>query len=177
MINLEFLQAVKDYFHTLQPRDVVWDFVIPLLLSLASGCMFFYLNPASETMYSFAGALVSFGAILVGFSIACFTIFATSSNPNIEEIRSWGTGNKSRGEEMTLYQEILSGFMFIVLLAVLGLMVALVGLMGATLGLGRWFFSIWLAGITLFVFFSIGFAIVRNMTNFYHILWKKPSAS
>ena len=170
MINLEFLQAVKDYLHTLQPRDVVWDFIIPLLLSLASGCMFFYLNPASETMYSFAGALVSFGAILVGFSIACFTIFATSSNSNIEEIRSWGTGNKSRGEEMTLYQEILSGFMFIVLLAVLGLMVA-------TLGLGRWFFSIWLAGITLFVFFSIGFAIVRNMTNFYHILWKRPSDS
>ena len=177
MINVEFWLSITDYIHTLRFRDVAWDFIIPLLLSVLSGSTFFCLNPTLEAVQPFAGVLVNFGSILVGFSLACFTIFATSSNPNIEEIRSLTTENKSRGRRMTLYQETLSGFMFIVLLSVLGLIVSLVGLMGATLGCGRIFYSIWLAGITLFIFFSIGFIIVRNMTNFYHILWKKPSTS
>lgn len=104
MINREVFLPIKDYFKTLEGRDIAWDFIVPCTISAPAAYIVYSFSPEMETMKSIGSSYMNFGAILMGFAIACFTIFATSSNPNVEEIRTRETDKKSRGQNMTLYQ-------------------------------------------------------------------------
>jgi hypothetical protein len=174
MIHYEVFLPIKDYFNTLEGRDVSWDFGIPAVASVAVVLLVFSLDIATETLKAIGSSYMSFGAVLMGFAIACFTIFATSSNPNVEEIRLRKTDKKTRGQKMTLYQEILAGFMFIILLSTSGLLLSFILFLGSMFFIPPYKGLLILLGGTTLLFLSSIFLIVRNMTNFYHILWKKP---
>ncbi len=168
VVNLEFLLPIGDYFSTLELRDAVFDWALPAIISI--GMYFIALrNLGSSQAISMAGYFINFIAIIIGFSIACITIFATSSSKNIEELRKVLSRKKAYGAPITLYQIMLATFMFMLIMSILSLTYNLIfyffiqcGIISENLG----FFE----AIDIFLVLHILFLALRNMTNFYHVL-------
>jgi hypothetical protein len=85
----DFTHTIYDYFSTLKKREIVYEFAIPLVVSVIYFRYGFPLVPAanggiSTFFNSFNSLLINVFAILVGFTIAAIAIFTTVDSSKIE---------------------------------------------------------------------------------------------
>lgn len=181
-LNLELFIPVSDYFKTTEWYDRNWDITLPFFFSLL---LFLFVFNRPDTTNGFMlipnidistiiGILSSFmqsTAIIFSFSMASVTIFITSSNKNIDEIRNlkWGSSG------YTLYQRVLAGYTYTLIVSsfatflniFLYLLIAPEKLSEQTL--------IIMLTLSTFLLIHVLFISIRNMTVLYHILWKPNS--
>lgn len=162
---------VKDYFATLRSCDFAFDWGIPGGIAFCS-YLFAFQNLTTEQAQHLGGYFINFIAIIIGFSIASITIFSTSSNTNIDALKKHTSFKKVGGKKITLYQHMLANFMFTLIMSALTLVFNLVFyfLLETELLPGKT--GIWEAINFLFILHII-FLTIRNMTNFYLVLWRK----
>jgi hypothetical protein len=162
-IYFEFLFPINDYLVTVKRREVIFDWIIPLLLSLL--IYFFVLKGSTYTdsIKQLNGYIISLLGILIGFSITSITLLVTSSNKNVEELQSNPSYNRKIGAQViNLYQLILINFTFVLMVEVFTLAINLVyALLDAA---GKKTADYWTIFYTLntFLFSSIILMSVRN---------------
>jgi hypothetical protein len=173
-IYLEFLIPIHDYLVTIKRREVVFDWVIPLLLGIL--IYFFVLKGSkyTDSIKQLNGYIISLLGILIGFSITSITLLVTSSNKNVEELQLKPSDNRKIGTQViNLYQLILINFTFVLMVEVFTLAINLIyALVDAS---GTKMADYWTIFYTLntFLFSSIILMSVRNTTNIYFVFMKK----
>ena len=114
-IYLEFLQLVKDYFATLKKNEFLFEWGIPIIVSVI---FYFFsktnLQEFSETLLIIINVL----AILIGFSIATITILSTTSSKNVNDLKKILSERKIGGQRITLYQLMMITFSFMLFIEI-----------------------------------------------------------
>ncbi len=171
VLYLEFLFPISDYFSTLKFRELAFDIILPLILSTCAYSFFLKdsnINGLKDTI----GYIVSLLAILIGFSITCITILSTNTSKNVEEMRETITGRKIAGKGVSLFQLIITTFVFALLIEFFALMLNLGYALLYKTSCADKYIEIYYA-IDVFLFSHIFFLNIRNVTNFYFIFWSK----
>ena len=167
---LEFIILIFDYFKTLNSRIVVYEIIIPLIVSIL---VFFSLLLGKNTSVCFTfgkNALTLLG-ILLGFSITIITILTTGNSKNLVAIQKKQTKHSIGTTKVTLFNLLLINFTYSVVLEIIFVLLLYPFVLAN--------FSISL--ISKIIVFSIltGGVIhvllltMRNLTDFYLILIKK----
>lgn len=112
MLNLFII--LSDYFRTRSLQGLVWNFIFSALICI----LIYMLTPPCNLpglINSYINNSLSVLSLIVGFSIALFTLIITASNPNIEELKKTETKFKIGGEVVSLFQHILITMTYIIL--------------------------------------------------------------
>jgi hypothetical protein len=166
---LEFLLLIGDYFRTLGWRIWIFEWLIPFGIGVAA---YFLIdkNNANELAIKFNDSAVALLGVLIGFSITVITILHTSNNKNIEEIKAFKTEYKIGKQQLFLFHLILINLTYSVVLEVLCLVCNLcLALFWDRLDNQV---TTTLLCINLFFILHILLLNMRNITDFYFILFK-----
>ena len=156
-IYLEFLQLVKDYFATLRKNEFLFEWGIPMVVSVI-----FYFSKTNLQGFSI---IINVLAILIGFSITTIAILSSSKNMNkLKEILS---ERKIGGQRITLYQLMMITFSFMLFIEIFLLFYNLI-LKFFTISIH---FRI-LYSLNIFFITQILLLNLRNMTNIYFISFR-----
>lgn len=169
---LEFLILIYDYFKTLKFKTVLYEVVIPLIIS---GASFYLLYTGKDTSIckNFKDNVLTLLGILLGFSITIITILTTGNSKNLIAIQEKETKYVIGGNKVTLFDLLLINFTYSVVLEIILIIVLLLQPLI--------FANICFSFNTKIIGFSIlSGAVVhvllltmRNLTDFYLILMKK----
>lgn len=144
MINL--LIILYDYYRTRNLWGVLWNFIISAII-----CILVYKLTTPCTLPSLIDSYINNSltvlSLIVGFSIALFTLIITASNPNIEELKKTKTKYKIGNKFVSLFQHTLITMTYIILIECILLLFSL-----------------------LFPFFFENNTIYRKMAFYTHIL-------
>ncbi len=171
LIYLEFLFPVKDYFLSVNLREGIFDWVVPLFVS---SVLYFVVikNLSMQIILSIAGYYINVLAILIGFSITCLTVLTTSNNENIKDLREQRIERKIDGIKISLYRLILITFSFALCIELLSLLLnILYCLIYSTKNIRNYskaFFS-----FNLMLLLAVIAINIRNIVNFYFIHFRK----
>lgn len=169
---LEFLILIIDYFKTLKIKTVIYEVLIPLIIS---GISFYLLYTGKNTTMcsDFRNNVLTLLGILLGFSITIITILTTGNSRNLIAIQEKETEHVIGGKKVSLFDLLLINFTYSVVLEILLIIMLLL----QPLIFANFNFSL--------IFKILGFAILsgavvhvllltmRNLTDFYLILMKK----
>ncbi len=171
----EFILILFDYFRTLKFRNFVFEIVIPLIgaiLIFLLGRQYLYVDLRQLTK-DFGDTTITLLGVLIGFSITVITIMHTSGNKNIEQIKKKNTDFKIGSNTVTLFQLVLINHTYSVILEVLCLIANLILFLVWAKVPGP-HLKYWLS-INLFFVLHILLLNVRNMADFYWIMFRKES--
>lgn len=159
----EVLIPVGDYFRTLRRNEIIYEWLLPLVLAVFGG--FFLLYADLQQIQRINATITNFTAILVGFSVAALSIVASSSGKTTEELKNHKTPRKIHGVTISLYRLTLANFIyllavefFIVLMGILHLLAQ--PLLSVT-------YARWTYAPILFLFIHAVFLNLRNLSAFY----------
>ncbi len=168
---LEFLIPIKDYLVTLNLRELIFDWFIPIILSTIA---YFFLIPgiAKTDILNFNGYVINALAILIGFSITCITILSTSSNDNIKALKERKSKRKIAGKLISLYQLIFITFSFVLFMEVIALLFNLIYFLIYSSSCINNYLRLFFALNLCFILHIVALNI-RNISNFYFIHWNE----
>jgi hypothetical protein len=158
----QFIFVILDYVFALRAKEVIFEYVIPLLCAILSA---FVGN--CGTQYHFIQEVILFIGVLLGFSLAALTLLATS-----ESIRSatmnYPSGRYVQSKGLSLYDFIIMSFSYLIIIETFLLVVYYVSLL----------FDIYVGNMvakvanTVFVFVavSIFFSTIKMVASLYFIL-------
>jgi hypothetical protein len=167
---LEFIILIFDYFRTLRTRYVLFEWLVPVIISY-----FVYLQVGNENIKAisskFSDTTVTLLGVLIGFSITVITIFQTSSSKNIEEIKSIPTEFKIGKQKLFLFHLVLINLTYLVVVEVFSLLINLTipfiwhDFSDRTVKI--------ILSLNIFFISHILLMNIRNITDFYFILFKQ----
>ncbi len=183
-INLEFLYPVADYFATSQRNDLRWDFFFPILFSLLlltfRFCSVSIRSPLISVLITNSGLkalasnLIPCSSIIFAFSMACTTIFITSTNKNIEETKTSVLPKATLSKKYYIYDQLLSTYTYTLIVAsFVTISVLIQYLCLCSKESTASFFAAFWTSINIMVLLHIFFVSIRSITALYFILWKK----
>ncbi len=169
---LEFFILIIDYFKTLKLRTVLYEIVVPLIIS---GLLIALLLNGNDTSIckNFRDNALTLLGILLGFSITIITILTTGNSKNLLTIQSTNTNYIIGGKKVSLFDLLLINFTYsvvveIILIIILLIYPAILANLEFSRTLKISIFSL-LFGIVIHVLLLT----MRNLTDFYLILMKK----
>jgi len=166
-----WLLVFFEYFKISSNRSLVINFVLSALILLGVFCL-----PNSlifdKLIEQFVNNSVSVLSLLVGFTVAMFTLLISISNPNIEEIKTITTTYKLYGEAVTIFKMLLIRTVYIILVESILLLFNLFYPFFFKIGScsGKIFF-----GLDTFLLTHIIIANINNTVDLYFILTKKEN--
>lgn len=166
---LEFLIPLKDYFCSLSFKEFLFEWVIPLIVSII---LFYTILPKINLtiILNFNGYLINALAILIGFSITTITILSTSSNKNIDHLKEKKSARIIDGRKISLYQLVFINFSFVLFIEffaiIYNLLFYLIFSASCLTDYSHILFS-----INIFIVSHIVLLNIRNIANFYLIHW------
>ena len=177
MINIEWILLVVDYYRSLTTRNFVLEWAIPLLI----GELIFINNINNtqnhELMLNVIDTSLSLLGVLIGFSIAVITLLITSSSPNIDEIKQRQTSLFIGRKRLSLFDLQLINYTYSVIAEVF-LVITLMILQNVVyVNENKDIMYNVINSIVIFCIFHILLLTVRNITNFYFIIFKKSNVS
>lgn len=113
----DFTHTIHDYYSLLKKREIVYEFVIPLVVAV----IYFYMsdrllpnNNIELTSYfnSFTSLLVNVFAVLVGFTIAAVTIFTTIDHTNNTILNKINKERIISGKPVTNFRFVYVNFIY-----------------------------------------------------------------
>lgn len=172
IIWFEIYYPLKDYVATLNRQEAIFDYILPAVISFLINRYVF--TGCDVSVSGLAGSIVSMMAILVGFSITCIVILSTGSSANIDEVKKLDTERRINNVPIKLHQLLLSNFTYCIIVELVALFINLI----ASVKCGPADLckeSRYLLYINIYLISHIILLNIRNITNFYFILWKsKP---
>ncbi|MBI9069955.1 MAG: hypothetical protein JEY94_00055 [Melioribacteraceae bacterium] len=169
LLYLEFLIPLKDYLVTLKLKEIIYEWMIPIGISVYSYYCFFPCL-SKQNFLDFNGYVINALAILIGFSITCITILSTSNNENIVWLKKKESERKIGNKNISLYQLIFITFSFVLFMEVFTLLFNLIYFLvfSSNLSLGS---ENELFALNTTLVLNIVFLNIRNISNFYFIHW------
>lgn len=109
---IEFLLLIWDYFRTLQKRNVFFEIIFPLLISL-----FIFgsirVNNSSTCFNDYRGNIISLLGVLIGFSITAITLLITSNNDNIDNLKKQESQYSIGRSKLNLFDLLIINFSYL----------------------------------------------------------------
>lgn len=158
-----------EYFKVTSKWSLFANFAMSLLVCYGIFCV-----PATGSLVKFIEQFVnnstSVLSLLVGFTVAMFTLLVTASNPNIDEIKTTNTEFKLYKKPVSIFKMLLIRTVYIILIESILLLFNLLYPFFFTpcSALGQAFF-----GVDAFLLTHVIFANIGNIVNLYFILTKK----
>ncbi|TYP91352.1 hypothetical protein BC792_12060 [Sphingobacterium allocomposti] len=122
MLNLIII--LSDYFRTRNLQGLLWNITISSII-----CVLIHVSTSEcqlpQLINSYINNTLNVLSLIIGFSIALFTLIITASNPNIDEMKKTYTSFKISGKEVSLFQHILITMIYIILVECLLLLLSL----------------------------------------------------
>lgn len=171
---LEFLILTTDYFKTLNRKVVIYELIVPMLLSLFSAIFYrCYAMPYSAVYSEFKESSINILGILLGFSIAIITILVTGNGKNLEEIKKRETSICINGSKASLYELILINFSYSVIAEIILIISCLIMPVINKIVFFSSNIKLGLYSIMVFIVLHILLLTLRNITDFYLVITKK----
>lgn len=168
---LEFILLIYDYFKSLNKRNFLFEWMIPIIISST----LFYLNYDNYDFNKFAtfkDNSINILGVLLGFSIAIITILITGGGKNLEEIKKNSTGTKLNGKNVSLHTLLLVNFSYTISIEILFIFASLIfPLFYRFLNFGN-NFKLLLYCFSVFLTLQILLILIRNITDIYLIVTK-----
>jgi hypothetical protein len=109
---LEFLLLIFDYFRTQNKRNIYFEVILPLILSLLIfGSI--RLNNSEICLDGHQGNFISLLGVLIGFSITAITLLITSNNENIENLKKHDSGYSIGRNKLSLFDILVTNFSYL----------------------------------------------------------------
>lgn len=159
----EFKYIILDYFKTLKIKDGVFDIAIPLLISGSSYCIPLFVSK-NVTANNVEGSIITLLSVLIGFSLAVFTVFTTTNNTNIEKLKTRHTEFVVNGVKVTLFHNLLTGIVYPFIVEIALLIINLLYI--ASPFKAESFYL----PINIFFIAHLLFVTLRSITNLYFVL-------
>ncbi len=168
----EFTIPLKDYFSTLKINEVVFEWIIPIIIAI----IFYFSIDNLKSLANisvFIGSIISLLAILIGFSIASATILLGCDNKTVIEMKQNLTNREIDGKKISLYHLIYITFISVILIEIFALFFNLgiyfsFEILGILLNYKRVLIS-----IDVIFLLSIFLLNIRNITNLYFLFYPK----
>lgn len=172
---LNFIFIPLDYFRTLRLRTIIFEWGLPLVLSLLT-YFSLYKSVTHFDFNDFINKIISLESILVGFSITSVTFLTTASNRNIEDLKNKETKFVLFGKKITLMDLVIINFSYSLFSESIILIVNLISPV-----ILLWFNMSFLDKVLLFsinVFFVLQnlFLNIRNLTDIYLALMRNEKS-
>lgn len=171
IIYLEWIYPIRDYFIASKKRELIFDVLLPIILSAVVYFVSFYKNTVELTTDKLAGMLFSITSILIGFSSMLVTVLLTSSGESVDKLKKYNLKIKLYEKNITLYQKLHIQFIYSLVSEVLLLLIILLFyFMHDTLEI----YSKDGCFLVLFVFgiLNILFSLIREITNIYFSFYR-----
>ena len=165
---IEYILLICEYCRMKGLKGLLVNSVIPLSIG---GLIYF---KADENNYKlnapfFHSNLITMLCILIGFTISTLTMLLTVSNPNIELAKTALIGKKIYSRQLTLFDSIITGLAYIILVQGLLLIANLIYpiFISILTSHGKMLFA-----LNISIVIHIIFILLRNILDFYFIVTK-----
>lgn len=108
----EFIFILIDYFSSLNKRIAIYEWVIPIVLSVVIGLSAIYFDNI-KLPYEVIKELIVFITTLLGFTLAALTLFLTGK---IEKTKKYLTDKVIRGKNISLYRLTVISYSYIIII-------------------------------------------------------------
>ena len=110
----DWIVLIKNYYSTLEPGESNYEIVIPLGLSIVVSSIYGYVGATLSGLLKLRDLLPATLAILIGFTIACIAVLASSEANNIKILKDELTEKRTitDGSIVSLYQWVLTLFCY-----------------------------------------------------------------
>jgi hypothetical protein len=162
---LEFVILIWDYLKTLNVRKVLYEILIPLIPIIIT---IFFFSEKLNIFKEIVNTSIDIIGILLGFSIATITIFITGNGKNIDEMKSTKTNIIIGEESISLYRLILINFGYSIVIEILFILLYIVTPLFCNISS-----MIVIYSIMVYMIIHVLLVTLRNMTDFYLIMFKK----
>lgn len=116
----EWLNILYDYLVVLKKNEGVYEILLPSIIALITGGIYVYMDITLPALLKMKDLLPTALSILIGFTITCITVLATSGATVVNVIKSEKTqGRVLRGKVISLYQWLLIMFSYALLMEII----------------------------------------------------------
>jgi len=122
---LDFILLIADYFKTLNKKVVLYEWIIPFLISFSLGLLFFFEGLPTVTD-NFNNNVIRLLAVLVGFSITIIIILTTGQSRNLEEIKKRKTETVVNNKKVSLFKLLIINFTYAVVVEIMLILTCLI---------------------------------------------------
>ncbi len=113
MIYHDWLLLIEYYWSTIKPSERRYEMILPFLISIVVTCICSSNGATLSGLLKLRDLLPATLAILIGFTIACIALLASSEASNIKKLKVNSTrGRNINGVVISLYQWILTLFCY-----------------------------------------------------------------
>lgn len=113
MIYHDWLLLIEYYWATIKPSERRYEIILPLVISGIVTCVYSNAGATLSGLLKLRDLLPATLAILIGFTIACIAMLASSEASNIKELKNNSTrGRNIDGVVISLYQWVLTLFCY-----------------------------------------------------------------
>src|SRR5574344_1799694 len=158
-IYCEFIYIILDYHSILEKKEKQFEICIPILIGIAS---FIYTIFINNIQYQFINSIISFIGILLGFTLAAFTLLL--SNERIEQkTLKYQMERKIRGKTVSLYKMLVINYSYLIIIETFLCIIYYVTLLFQNLTSG--IYNDVVNSIFIMLVFHVLFGTVRTITN------------
>lgn len=113
MIYHDWLLLIEYYWATIKPNERKYEIYLPLVISIIVSMVYSCTGATLSGLLKLRDLLPATLAILIGFTIACIAMLASSEASNIRNLKDNSTrGREINGVVISLYQWILTLFCY-----------------------------------------------------------------
>jgi hypothetical protein len=166
---MEYILIIVEFFYVKEWKATLWCIIPPLLIGV-----WVYFGANNELYIKnapgFHTDMVTIQGIILGFTISTYAILLTANNSDIEKAKSVEIGKKLFSKNYTLYDSLLIGFSYIIIIQTILLIFNFIWpiLIDITGTLGKVFFAL---NVSLMA--HVILLIARNILDFYFIISRR----
>lgn len=169
LLYTEFIYPIKHYFSTIKRNELVFDILLPLIVAIISGyailknqCTITPTN-ASELFKT----IIMLLSIFIGFTIASITILMTTRDDRLKK-----NIKRIKNTQINVYQLMNISFIFVLISEITTLIFNLVCVLLLSYKITLFYKYLNMATfINIFLLSHIFLLNIRNITNFYFIMF------
>lgn len=167
----QWLILVSHYCKTVKCNECIYEIIVPLIISLLVTYFYAVDGLTVKALLKLRELLPNALAVLIGFTIMCITLLATTESGNIEEIRNMKSERIIGTHRISIFKWLLVIFSYSLIVEVFLLIYIffVAFIMGLIYNL--YLFNAILA-LEVVLILHVLFLIVRSITSLYLILYK-----
>ncbi len=116
---IDFILLFFDYFKTTTRRVVVFEWIIPLILSTIAFIALFTNKSMTSLYINYQETFVSLLGVLIGFSITVITLLISTSNENVEGLKKFETIYFIGKKKINLFDLLVLNFSYSIIIEIL----------------------------------------------------------
>lgn len=171
-MNIEWILLLLDYFRTLKIRNYLFEWSLPQIFAEAIFIVNIQNENITKAMQVMSSNAISLLGVLIGFSIAVITLLTATQSSNIEEIKKRLTRYSIGNKQLSLFDLLLINYTYSIIIEIFLAIVNIIILNTPVEMFSSLTCNI-VNSINIMFITHILLLTVRNITNFYFVMFKK----